>query len=183
MPPYLAKALLLVAAGLYIYWDWVTVCRVLDGHPRARELSRAVFGPAVIMTLALASNALVFMQTVLIQYEMVDMYQVLDEGGSVWFELARRQVAVLAGTASLMHIVRRALRGGYADEERPAMIVGVKVQARMYRRLAREHWWAVLGLGTVFGVAGGSGPVLLLAFELTLMWAGSEAILRWKRPV
>ncbi len=104
-------------------------------------------------------------------------------GAADLIHLLMRQVSVLVGTGALMMVIQRALGRGWEGLERRPKIVGVMVQERYYRELMRRHWWAVLGAGTVFGVAGGTGPVLLLAVELTLMWAGCRMIMAFtKRP-
>ncbi len=61
MPTYLAKLLLLFLAGAFIWWHVRTVRAAARRSPEDADIQQAVLIPAVVMTLALACNALAFM--------------------------------------------------------------------------------------------------------------------------
>lgn len=137
-----------------------------------QEWISSLFGPAWIMVASLFANALAFMRTALVQREMDAMAEATWDSGRFFLGASADVMACTLGTGLLMAIVVGALDDDEIYDADTPHGAGLRAQAIMFRRLLVRHWLAVFGLGTVFGVAGGSGVVLLLAGELTLMWAG-----------
>jgi len=185
MPNMFAKALLIVIGIFFIVWDRYILYKRLKGNPDKDELIQSIYLPALIMTLALAANALAFMQMLNLEMMMEMNREVFRPDGSIessgisQLSVLRKQLSIIIGTGLLMLIIRNAIDRDYHDDSDPPRVIGVKVQMEMYKNLMVRHWWAVIGVGAVFGVITGPGVVLLLALELTIMWFGCYIGLRY----
>lgn len=142
------------------------------GRPAQDEWISQIFGPAFIMVGALFANALAFMRSALTMREMDLMADGHWNQADYVLGASWDVIACVMGTGFLMTVVVRALDEDEVFEAEQPRGAGLRAQVIMFRRLLFRHWLAVFGLGTVFGVAAGGGVVLLLAGELTLMWAG-----------
>ena len=185
MPNLLAKLLLLGLGAAYEVWTWFTARGRCAEREEAAKWSAALFRPAAVMIFALVANGMAFLQMKYVGWEIESMEEHFVSDGSMdqsrapnRLDLLLGQISVLAGTALLFEIARRALHSELRKDDTPT-IAALRVQQTVMRNLFRRHLWAVLGIGTVFGVAGGSGEVLFLALELLLMWVLSWIILRF----
>lgn len=175
MPNTLAKILILVITAIFILWNWIFLQHALAGHPQRNDMMKYVLMPALIMTLALAINAIAFTGILYTDWMITTQEMAYQPDGTIApnaskCTLLMKQLSILVGTTSLMFIVRRAILVDYSNIEESPKILGLKIQADMYKWLMLRHWWAVLGIGTVFGIMVGPGIALFLAVELTFMW-------------
>ena len=157
---------LLALAGGHMWWIHHRVAdEVLRGREDAAQWRGALLGASWIMVLALLVNAQGFAKMTLM------VQTVGTEGRETWLELLGWYVSVVGGTASLMWLVVRALREPVVLREPTPAMGASRVMVVVAEKLLPRFWWAALGLGAVFGYAAGSGPILLLAADLTLFWA------------
>jgi len=157
--------------------------RRLKDNPIGSAIFKPVFSPASIMTLALAANAMAFMQMIHTDFIIEANMEIFDLDGSImrpnvnnWMLLGK-QLSLLFGTGSLMALINGAVDSEYFEMGETPMLAGLRIQAEMFKRLMMRFWWLILGTGAVFGMAGGLGPMLFLAIELTVMWAGSLLVI------
>ena len=93
------------------------------------------------------------------------------QGQGAWRESLISHLSVLAGTGSLMWLVTLALRDPAVVREPTPMLAASRAMVVTAEKPLPRFWLPALGLGALFGVAAGMGPVLLLAADLTLFWA------------
>ncbi|MFG0328848.1 MAG: hypothetical protein ACF8PN_03010 [Phycisphaerales bacterium] len=167
----------LVIIGVGLFFAWKAYAAVL---PRIREKENPqewlqfVLWPGVIMILVLAVNGGAFLKVVGLEHAMLEAegidYHAAESSPAGGWSLMIEGFFVLVGTSFLMWLSYRALLNPRIYELRHPRAAGLLAQRLIVERLVFRHWLAVFGVGAVFGVATGGGPVLLLAVELTLMW-------------
>ena len=178
MPNTLAKILLLVLAGFFLFWEWFTLRHRLGNNTKEHPLLKPIYLPAVIMTLAIAANAMVIMDITYLNFIEEFNRAVYNIDGSIsqhetsQWDLLAKQLSILLGTGSLMLVIRQAINDEYPNSQENQKTFGLELQANMYKRLMVRYWWVVIGAGAAFGITAGPGIPLLLAAELTIMWLG-----------
>ena len=162
---FLVMTSMFALAGGHLWWIHRRVIpRVLEGRDDAPQWRGALLYAAWVMILTLLVNAQGFAKTNLIMYELG------ARAGTGWLRQLASHASVLAGTASLMWLVVRSLQDPAVLQERTPMLGASRAMVLIAEKLLPQFWWAALGLGVVFGCSAGSGPVLLLATDLTLFW-------------
>jgi len=157
-------SLALMAAGFGVLAHLRTAASVAKGRAGADERLVAVRGTAWIMIGVLLANALAFAKLALIDAEINSPVP------ATRWDLITTHGSVLLGTGSLMGLVVLALGQPAVWAEPTPMLASTRLMVVIAERLLPRFWWAAVGLGALFGVAAGVGPVLFLAGELTLFW-------------
>ncbi|WP_299493258.1 hypothetical protein [Acaryochloris sp. IP29b_bin.137] len=165
-----AMNLLLILTGFFIYRAWQVAGVVSQGQPQVKDWRFHLRWISIVMLLCLLNNAMVYSKGALIAWN-------IQETRSLWSFL-RSQFSVITGTSSLMGLVIMSL-------SEPSILKESTPQRGMYRammviveKLLPRFWWAVLGLGIVFGFAD-PGATLFLAVELLLFWLMGQGLMRW----
>jgi len=156
-------SLFVLAAGFLAYLHLRVAPMLPTLHPDG-EYRRAVVGAASIMLGILLTNALAFSKLNLIDWEFSGQVS-----GTRW-ELLTSHASVLLGTASLMWLVTLATREPVVWAEQTPMRAATRTWVVIAEKLLPRFWWAALGLGALFGVVVGVGPILHLAVGLTFFW-------------
>jgi len=162
---YLLMSSLFALAGAILWWiHHRVVDDVLRDKEDAAEWRTPLLGAAWIMIGILTVNAQGYVKMNLIGWEI---------GGQTpgtGMDLLVSHLGVLGGTASLMWLVALALKEPAVLREPDPHLGAYRVMVVVAERLVVRFWWAVLGIGVVFGYTAGPGPVVFLAVELTLFW-------------
>lgn len=175
---------LFVIAGGYVFWQRALLKSIFEGNDFDPEWFQGIFRTGAIMTLAIVANAIPFLKTAGLEYEMALYEERAAPGG-----LLLSQLEVMAGTFALIAIIWGAVRAQGRESMGRARRGQMEVMAEVARRLMRPFWFAAFGIGSVFGVSAGFGlsdvfdhavlllgPQLLLAVELTIMWAMARSL-------
>lgn len=158
-------ALIMTLAAGFACWMWVRVVRRVTGRPNHHDWIWAVAGPAALMIFVIACNALAFLKLAFVKAAVESPY-----GEPTMRDALIGQITVVVGSAALMWLICNAAAHPGVYEAQTHRDAGLRAQKRMIEGLLIRHWLAVIGAGTVFGIASGPGPVILLAAELTVMW-------------
>lgn len=172
MPHYVIMISMFALAGGFLWWiHHGVVDRVVREKENPAEWRQALLWAGWIMILILLTNAEAFAKMNLIEWEFA------TEVPGTWRRLFFSHLGVLVGTGSLMCLVVRALQDPSVLEETAPLLGTSRAMVVVAEKLLPRFWWAALGLGTLFGCTGGSGPIIVLAIDLTLFWAAGRVSL------
>lgn len=183
----LAMVVLFAFAGLYTIWQRASLRNLFNDQEFDPESFQGMFRTGAIMTISLVINAITYMKTTGLEYEMALYDEVMMPDGTIAQvdppNLLLGQFEVLAGTYILIAIVWRAVRVQGKESMGRGRRGQMEVMAEVVKRLMPSFWLAALGIGSIFGVSAGFGftdvlnhaelllgPPLILAVELTIMW-------------
>jgi uncharacterized membrane protein (Fun14 family) len=170
---------LFALAGVYLWWIHCRVVgQVVEDLENAKEWRIALLRAGWIMILILLLNAQGFVKMNHLSWEFG------LEGDKSLMQLLTTHLSVLVGTGSLMWLVVLALKEPSVLEEPTPQLGTFRTMVVVAEKLLPRFWWAVLGLGTIFGFAAGPGLLLFLAIDLTLFWvAGRICIMVLRRKL
>ena len=175
---YIPKLLLIGVGIAFILTGYTHLRRRFADREDRDEWVTQLLWPAAVMILALVANGLAFIGSAYIESVMMAQQGTWRPDGRMYpvlmvFAFWRGPLMVVVGTAGLCMVSLRAYWQPIQEGDTPK-IASMRLQESIFRQLMTRHILAVLGIGTVFGVVGGPGPLLLLAAELVFMWVGSK---------
>ncbi len=178
MPNILAKVLILVMGGFYIYWIWLTTDRRIKSTPEYRDMAGITFMAGAVLILCLTINALAFVQSTYVNWMTMAQQEVWDVNGhyvgtrATRFQLYVDQINLFIGTGYMMGMIRDAAALKEISPVLNSKSTGLAALDNMLRRLVFHHWWLIAGMLVFFGLSSGTGMMLFLAIELTIVWGG-----------
>lgn len=156
---------LTLVAAWEIAWVLRTTGRLAKDRPEAAEALMIARTMAIVGVLVFLMNAYG-----LVSDTFTAWWAKTDGSAPTAWDVLPDQAALVIGTWGLMDLIATSLTRGIVRAQDPNAAILPRLLETL-EALLKRFWFAVLGFGAVFGVAGRSVVAVVLGVELLLIWA------------